>query len=70
MERALVNRTGRPDALGQIVLDYPHLVHDGEIRWLCLEEGQPEPEVLVARDAFGRQVGILTGRFRPCPIPS
>ena len=70
MESALVNRTGRADHLGRILIDHAAYVEVGALRFLCLEEGDPEPEVLVVRDELGRIVGIPTGRTKPCPIPT
>lgn len=70
MRMALRNARGRPDHLGRILIDFPALVAAGQMHWLCLTEGTPEPEVLVAYDELGRLVGVPTGRDRPCPIPA
>lgn len=68
MQSALVNHEHRPDADGVVLLDWPNLVKDGQRHWLCLAEGEPEPEVVIATDLYGRRIGISTGRWRPCAV--
>jgi hypothetical protein len=70
MQMALANRDHRSDSDGVVVLDWPDLVVDGQLHWLCFAEGEPEPEVLIATDMYGRRIGIMTGTFRSCPLPS